>query len=130
MKPANILVAKDGSVKLLDFGIGKVRGEADLTQTGLVLGTPSYLSPELLQGAKVTTRADMWAVGVILHEVLSGRRPFEAKSIGSIIHKIIHEPLPPLDARKLELPEGLVGVVRMHHDAPTEERSEDGDARG
>jgi serine/threonine protein kinase/WD40 repeat protein len=121
VKPANILVTKDGSVKLLDFGIARL-GESDMTQTGMVLGTPSYLSPELLQGAKVTTRADMWAVGVILYEVLSGRRPFEAKTIGSIIHKIIHEPLPPLDARKLGLPEALVAVVERALDREPERR--------
>jgi len=121
VKPANILVTKDGSVKLLDFGIARL-GESDMTQTGMVLGTPSYLSPELLQGAKVTTRADMWAVGVILYEVLSGRRPFEAKTIGSIIHKIIHEPLPPLDARKLGLPEALVAVVVRALDREPERR--------
>ena len=124
VKPANILVTKDGSVKLLDFGIARL-GESDMTQTGMVLGTPSYLSPELLQGAKVTTRADMWAVGVILYEVLSGRRPFEAKTIGSIIHKIIHEPLPPLDARELGLSEALVAVVVRALDREPERRFAD-----
>ena len=92
-------------------GIAKAAREADLTQAGMVLGTPSYISPELLQGAKPDRRADIWAVAVILYEVLSGRRPFEAKTIASLIHKIIHEPLPPLDAQKLGLSEPLVAVV-------------------
>ena len=110
VKPANIRVTGGGGVKLLDFGIARL-GESDMTQTGMVLGTPSYISPELLQGAKVDHRADMWAVGVILYEVLSGHRPFEAKTIASLINKIIHEPLPPLDAEKLGLSASLVAVV-------------------
>ena len=124
VKPANILVTKDGSVKLLDFGIARL-GDSDMTQTGMVLGTPSYLSPELLRGAKVTTRADMWAVGVILYEVLSGRRPFEAKTIGSIIQKIIGEPLAPLDAKELGLSEALVAVVVRALDRDPERRYPD-----
>jgi predicted Ser/Thr protein kinase len=124
VKPANILVSADGSVKLLDFGIARF-GESDMTQTGMVLGTPSYISPELLQGAKVDRRADMWAVGVILYEVLSGRRPFEAKTIGSIIHKIIHEPLPAIDGRGLGLPESLVAVVSRALDRDPEQRFPD-----
>jgi serine/threonine protein kinase/WD40 repeat protein len=124
VKPANILVTRDRSVKLLDFGIARL-GESDMTQTGMVLGTPSYISPELLQGAQVTSRADMWAVGVILYEVLSGRRPFEAKTIASLIDKIIHEPLPPLDAKKLGLSEALVGVVSRALDRKPERRFPD-----
>jgi len=111
VKPANILVTRDRVVKILDFGIARSLGEANMTQTGMVLGTPSYISPELLKGDEVTHRADMWAVGVILYELLSGRRPFEAKTVGSLIHKIIHEPLPPLDAEGLGLPEPLVHAV-------------------
>jgi serine/threonine protein kinase len=110
VKPANILVTHDRVVKILDFGIARI-GDSNLTQTGMVLGTPSYISPELLQGAKVDHHADMWAVGVILYEVLSGRRPFEAKTPLSVVSKIIHEPLPPLDARQLGLPEPLVAAV-------------------
>jgi sugar lactone lactonase YvrE len=110
VKPANIRVARDGTVKILDFGIARL-GESDMTQTGIVLGTPSYISPELLQGAPVDPRADMWAVGVILYEVLSGRRPFEAPTITALVHRIVHEPLPALDAAALRLPPALVAVA-------------------
>ena len=110
VKPANIRVARDGTVKILDFGIARL-GESDMTQAGIVLGTPSYLSPELLQGAPVDPRADMWAVGVILYEMLSGRRPFEAPTITALVHKIVSEPLPPLDAAALRLSPALVAVV-------------------
>jgi predicted Ser/Thr protein kinase len=110
VKPANVRVARDGTVKILDFGIARL-GESDMTQAGMVLGTPSYISPELLQGAPVDPRADMWAVGVILYEMLSGRRPFEAPTITALVHRIVHEPLPPLDADKLHLPPTLVAIA-------------------
>ncbi len=115
VKPANIRLTRDGTVKILDFGIARFRGseatDPNLTQQGMVLGTPSYLSPELVQGAKVDHHADMWAVGVILYEMLAGRRPFEAPTITSLIHKIVSEPLPALDAKALRLPEALAAVA-------------------
>ncbi|MEE8218126.1 MAG: serine/threonine-protein kinase [Vicinamibacteria bacterium] len=111
VKPPNILVTREGVVKILDFGIARSLGEANMTQTGMVLGTPSYLSPEVLRGEKVDHGADMWAVGVILYEMLSGRRPFEAKTIPSVIHKIVNGALPSLDAKKLDVPEALVAVA-------------------
>jgi serine/threonine protein kinase len=115
VKPANIRLTRDGTIKILDFGIARLHGtdatDPNLTQQGMVLGTPSYLSPELVQGAKVDHYADMWAVGVILYEMLTGRRPFEAPTITSLIHKIVNEPLPALDARSLHLPEALAAVA-------------------
>ncbi len=115
VKPANIRLARDGTVKILDFGIARFRGtdttDPNLTQQGLVLGTPSYLSPELVRGEKVDHYADMWAVGVILYEMLAGRRPFEAPTITSLIHRIVNDPLPALDARSLHLSEALAAVA-------------------
>ena len=111
IKPTNIRLTKDGVVKILDFGIVRMLGEADLTQAGMALGTPSYMSPEVVRGEKGDHRADMWAVGVILYEMLTGRRPFEAKTITSLIHKITSEPPPPLDLEALKLPASLVAVV-------------------
>ncbi len=115
VKPANIRLTRDGTVKILDFGIARFRGadatDPNLTQAGMVLGTPSYLSPELVQGAKVDHHADMWAVGVILYEMITGRRPFEAPTIASLIHRIVNEPLPALDAAALRLPPALAAVA-------------------
>jgi len=129
VKPANIRLTGDGTVKILDFGIARFRGseltDPNLTQQGMVLGTPSYLSPELVQGAKVDHYADMWAVGVILYEALAGRRPFEATTITSLIHKIVAEPLPPIDAKALRLPEALVAAAARALDRDRERRFPD-----
>ena len=103
VKPANIRLLRDGSVKIVDFGIARL-GESTLTETGLVLGTPSYLSPEVLLGGRVDHRADMWAAGVMLYELLTGRKPFQAPTFPGLAYRIIHDELPPVDARALGLP--------------------------
>jgi len=128
VKPANIRLTQDGKVKILDFGIARLRGgdstDPNLTQAGMVLGTPSYLSPELLQGAKVDHRADMWAVGVILYEMVAGKRPFEAATITSLCARIVSEPALPLDA-SLGLPERLAAAVLRALDKDPERRFAD-----
>jgi len=129
VKPANIRLTHDGTIKILDFGIARRTGgettDPNLTQAGVVLGTPSYLSPELLQGGKVDHRADMWAVGVILYEMVSGKRPFEAPTITSLMTKILTAPPPPLDARALRLPNGLAAVTMRALDKDPEKRFPD-----
>jgi eukaryotic-like serine/threonine-protein kinase len=129
VKPANIRLTREGAVKILDFGIARFRGsdvtDPNLTQAGLVLGTPSYLSPELVQGAKVDHHADMWAVGVILYEMLTGHRPFEAPTITSLIHRIVNEAPPPVDTRSLHLPEELAAVAARALDKEPKNRFPD-----
>jgi serine/threonine protein kinase len=134
VKPANVRLTTDGTVKILDFGIAKsLRTEStdpNLTQQGMVLGTPSYLSPELVQGAKVDHHADMWAVGVILYEMLAGRRPFEAPTITGLIHKIVSQPAPPLDIKALRVPEALAAVALRALDKEPARRFADLDEMG
>ena len=80
LKPANVRVTPDGQIKLLDFGISKSRHAEGLTQTGNVIGTPRYLSPEQILGDTVTTATDVWALGVLLHEMVTGQPPFAGGS--------------------------------------------------
>jgi serine/threonine-protein kinase len=99
VKPANILVRADGVVKVSDFGIGKLLtgGAGDLTRTGQMVGSPSYMSPEQIRGEKLDGRADIFALGVVLYEMLTGERPFPGQSITTLVYQILHtEPRDPL----------------------------------
>src|SRR5262245_11277494 len=111
VKPANIRVRPDGSVKIVDFGIARSIDSSNLTATGLVLGTPSYIAPEVLEGRVCDPHGATWAVGIILYEILTGRRPFEAETIPSLVYRIVHDPLPTLDAAKLGVAEAVVAVA-------------------
>jgi hypothetical protein len=110
VKPANIRVLKDGAVKVVDFGIAHVSGST-LTQTGMVLGTPSYLAPEVIASGRIDHRADIWSLGVVLYEVLTGIRPYDSPEFARVLYRIVHEPLTPIDPA-LGLPPGLEDVVR------------------
>jgi eukaryotic-like serine/threonine-protein kinase len=110
VKPANVRVLNDGSVKVVDFGIAHVAGST-LTQAGMVLGTPSYLAPEVIASGRVDHRADIWSVGVMMYEILTGTRPYDSPEFSRVLYRIMHEPLPPL-APDLALPEGLEGIMR------------------
>lgn len=98
IKPANILVTADAQVKITDFGIAKIESST-LTQVGAVIGTPSYMSPEQFKGESVDGRSDLFAVGIVLYQMLTGTRPF-AGAASAVMHQIIHEdPVAP-SARK------------------------------
>jgi serine/threonine protein kinase len=96
IKPANILMGELDTVKLTDFGTAKIL-ERGGTQSGQIVGTPSYMSPEQVKGRPVDGRADVFALAVILYELLTGERPFPGKNVTTVIYKIVHEePLAPI----------------------------------
>ncbi|MCC2974186.1 serine/threonine-protein kinase [Massilia sp. IC2-476] len=94
IKPANVLVTADAQVKITDFGIAKIESST-LTQVGAVIGTPSYMSPEQFKGELVDGRSDLFAVGIVLYQMLTGSRPFTGAA-SAVMHQILHEdPVPP-----------------------------------
>jgi serine/threonine-protein kinase len=98
IKPGNLIVRPDGVVKLTDFGIAQARDAAPLTRTGMVVGTAQYLSPEQAQGLEVTAASDVYSLGVVGYECLSGERPFDGASQVAIALAHINRPPPPLPA--------------------------------
>ena len=90
IKPANVFLAADGTVKIMDFGVARFTMSA-ATNTGMVMGTPDYMSPEQVQGGKLDGRTDLWSVGCMLHELITGARPFAAESLMTIFYRITHE---------------------------------------
>src|SRR5450432_980459 len=101
LKPANVMVATDGRVKVLDFGLAKdvsmsEAGEATLTaagltKAGLMMGTPAYMSPEQIAGRAVDHRTDIFSLGVMLHEMITGRRPFEGASLAELASAVLRD---------------------------------------
>lgn len=95
VKPANILIRKDGVSKIADFGVARMES-SELTQTGQWVGSPAYMSPEQAQGRPVDARSDIFALGVVLYEMVTGVRPFKADTLAGLSYQIIHEhPAPP-----------------------------------
>jgi serine/threonine-protein kinase len=107
IKPANIMFeAQSGELKITDFGIARLT-DAGRTRTGIVLGTPSFMSPEQLQGRAVTGRSDLFSLGVTLYQMLTGQLPFRADSMPALMFKIAHDPHPPVRVLRPGLPLGV-----------------------
>jgi len=118
LKPANVKIAPDGSIKVLDFGIAKmIAGDAaatmtaDRTATGSVFGTPAYMSPEQLRGGAVDKRADIWAFGCVLYEMLTGRHAFAGDTVPDIVARIV-ERQPDWEALPADVPPSIRALLR------------------
>jgi serine/threonine-protein kinase len=111
VKPGNILITDDGEVKVTDFGIARAVSEASMTVTGTTLGSVHYFSPEQARGDEVTGASDVYALGIVLYEMLTGRRPFEADSAAGVALKRLNEEPVPTTTYRPDLPAGLVAIV-------------------
>ncbi len=111
LKPANVLVHwPSNTLKIVDFGLARGQ-DAEATRTGLVLGTPGYMSPEQLAGAVPDARSDFYALGVLLFQLLAGRLPFQASSLGELLQRVSREAAPDLRSLRPELPAALADSV-------------------
>ncbi len=113
VKPDNVLVGADGAPKLTDFGVARLVSEGTrLTGTGTQIGTPFYMSPEAWQGQPLDAQADVWSLGIMLYEMLTGDVPFGGDTLVSVMNKVLTAPLPDLKRLRPDTPPGLVKIVR------------------
>jgi DNA-binding SARP family transcriptional activator/pimeloyl-ACP methyl ester carboxylesterase/tRNA A-37 threonylcarbamoyl transferase component Bud32 len=112
LKPGNVLLAANGSPRLTDFGTARLeQDDVRLTRTGALVGSPAYMSPEALRGDPLDPRSDIWSFGVLLYEMLAGRRPFEGETLTQVLVRIVTEATPSLADLRSEVPPALVALV-------------------
>jgi serine/threonine-protein kinase len=127
IKPANIMYESESdTVKVTDFGIARIT-DSSKTKTGLVLGTPSFMSPEQLAGKKVDGRSDLYSLGVMLYQMLAGVLPFRGDSMSELMFKIANEEAADIRIIRPELPENLANVVALALSKRPETRYQTGD---
>ena len=125
IKPANLMLTREGKVKIGDFGIAR-RVQADQTQVMGWFGSPMYMSPEQARDEDITGQSDLFSLGSVMYELLSGSPPFVARGISGLIHKVLHEEPKSLRDRRPEVPEQLAAIVHRCLQKPRDQRYQTG----
>jgi tRNA A-37 threonylcarbamoyl transferase component Bud32/Flp pilus assembly protein TadD len=128
VKPSNIMLLPNDKVKVTDFGIAKIADNFSLTLPGHVLGTPSYMAPEQFEGEEIDGRADIFSLGVVLYELVTGCRPFHGKTMASLAYKIVHKMHVPPSLQNVELPMALDEIIGRALAKEPEERYQTAEA--
>ncbi len=111
LKPGNIMIDREGNAKIMDFGIARAMRERGITRAGAIIGTPEYMSPEQVEGKEADQRADIYALGIILFEMVTGRAPFEGDTPLAVAHKQRYEPAPIPKKLVPQIPESLNRLI-------------------
>ncbi|MBK8013503.1 MAG: serine/threonine protein kinase [Deltaproteobacteria bacterium] len=111
IKPSNILISKSGEVKIMDFGIARDPGKSELTQIGLSVGTPAYMAPEQIRGDRIDFRTDIFALGIVLYEMLAGTKPWAEEDGRSVTVKVLDEDYPRLSTLRPGIAPDLARIV-------------------
>src|SRR5881296_3678705 len=123
VKPSNVRIASDGSVKIMDFGIARLQS-ADVTGSGAIVGTPTYMAPEQITNGAITPATDLFAVGCLLYELLSFRKPFEGETVHGVLYQVLTTDPKPLRTTGAVIPAALERVASKAMNKVPEERYE------
>ena len=110
IKPSNIMLTPDSDVRIIDFGIALVQ-DSEISQIQGIAGSPSYMSPEQVQNSQITPRSDLYSLGAVMYELLTGFRPFRAGNLSKLLHQIVFATPPPIHTLRQDIPEDLENVV-------------------
>jgi serine/threonine protein kinase len=110
IKPGNIMLTTDNDVRIIDYGIAILK-DADISRIQGIAGSPSYMSPEQVQSLEITSRSDLYSLGAVMYELLTGFRPFRASSLSRLLHQIVHATAVPIHALRPDVPKGLDALV-------------------